>query len=119
MEETRRNTATRWPSRARTSNSVQGVGSSSRSGGTAATTRQAVSTAEKKAGRGSASRRAGGGVVVVMTSLCRAKWPSTGHFLGHSDAVRADRLIAVLLLLQTRARVTVGEVARELEVSAR
>jgi predicted DNA-binding transcriptional regulator YafY len=33
--------------------------------------------------------------------------------------VRADRLIAVLLLLQTRGRVTVGEVARELEVSAR
>jgi predicted DNA-binding transcriptional regulator YafY len=33
--------------------------------------------------------------------------------------VRADRLIAVLLLLQTRGRVTVREVARELEVSAR
>jgi predicted DNA-binding transcriptional regulator YafY len=33
--------------------------------------------------------------------------------------VRADRLIAVLLLLQTRGRVTVGEVAKELEVSAR
>jgi predicted DNA-binding transcriptional regulator YafY len=33
--------------------------------------------------------------------------------------VRADRLIAVLLLLQTRGRVTVGEVARELEISAR
>jgi predicted DNA-binding transcriptional regulator YafY len=33
--------------------------------------------------------------------------------------VRADRLIAVLLLLQTRGRVTVAEVARELEVSDR
>src|SRR3954464_12988021 len=35
------------------------------------------------------------------------------------SAVRADRLIAVLLLLQTRGRVTVAEVARELEVSSR
>jgi predicted DNA-binding transcriptional regulator YafY len=33
--------------------------------------------------------------------------------------VRADRLIAVLLLLQTRGRVTVAEVAGELEVSSR
>jgi predicted DNA-binding transcriptional regulator YafY len=33
--------------------------------------------------------------------------------------VRADRLIAVLLLLQTRGRVTVAEVGRELEVSSR
>jgi predicted DNA-binding transcriptional regulator YafY len=33
--------------------------------------------------------------------------------------MRADRLIAVLLLLQTRGRVTAAEVARELEVSAR
>src|SRR3954469_9306925 len=47
----------------------------------------------------------------------------SGHllatFLGQTVAVRADRLIAVLLLLQTRGRITVGEVARELEVSAR
>lgn len=35
------------------------------------------------------------------------------------SGVRADRLIAVLLLLQTRERVTVAEVARELEVSSR
>jgi predicted DNA-binding transcriptional regulator YafY len=35
------------------------------------------------------------------------------------STVRADRLIAVLLLLQTRGRVTVAEVARELEVSSR
>jgi predicted DNA-binding transcriptional regulator YafY len=33
--------------------------------------------------------------------------------------VRADRLIAVLLLLQTRGRMTVAEVARRLEVSER
>jgi predicted DNA-binding transcriptional regulator YafY len=39
--------------------------------------------------------------------------------LSHAVAVRADRLIAVLMLLQTRSRVTVGEVARELEVSPR
>jgi predicted DNA-binding transcriptional regulator YafY len=33
--------------------------------------------------------------------------------------VRADRLIAVLLLLQTRGRVTAAQVARELEISER
>jgi predicted DNA-binding transcriptional regulator YafY len=33
--------------------------------------------------------------------------------------VRADRLIAVLLLLQTRGRVTAAQVAGELEVSER
>ena len=33
--------------------------------------------------------------------------------------MRADRLIAVLLLLQTRGRITVGDVARELEISPR
>jgi predicted DNA-binding transcriptional regulator YafY len=33
--------------------------------------------------------------------------------------VRADRLIAVLLLLQTRGRITVADVARELEISTR
>jgi predicted DNA-binding transcriptional regulator YafY len=39
--------------------------------------------------------------------------------VAHAHGVRADRLIAVLLLLQTRGRVTVAEVARELEVSSR
>jgi predicted DNA-binding transcriptional regulator YafY len=47
----------------------------------------------------------------------------SGHLLatfsGMLGHVRADRLIAVLLLLQTRDRVTVAEVARELEVSSR
>jgi predicted DNA-binding transcriptional regulator YafY len=33
--------------------------------------------------------------------------------------VRADRLVAVLMLLQTRGRVTAGEVAAELEISER
>jgi len=33
--------------------------------------------------------------------------------------VRADRLVAVLMLLQTRGRVTAGEVAQELEISER
>jgi predicted DNA-binding transcriptional regulator YafY len=33
--------------------------------------------------------------------------------------MRADRLVAILLLLQTRGQVTAGEVARELEVSER
>lgn len=35
------------------------------------------------------------------------------------DDMRADRLVAVLMLLQTRGRVTAAEVARELEVSER
>lgn len=34
-------------------------------------------------------------------------------------SVRADRLVAILLLLQTRGQVTAGEVAEELEVSER
>src|ERR1700733_616790 len=33
--------------------------------------------------------------------------------------MRADRLVAVLMLLQTRGRVTAGEVAAELEISER
>jgi predicted DNA-binding transcriptional regulator YafY len=33
--------------------------------------------------------------------------------------MRADRLVAILLLLQTRGQVTAGEVARELEISER
>src|SRR6478752_6330264 len=33
--------------------------------------------------------------------------------------MRADRLVAILLLLQTRGHVTAGEVAAELEVSER
>ena len=33
--------------------------------------------------------------------------------------MRADRLVAILLLLQTRGQVTAGEVADELEVSER
>ena len=33
--------------------------------------------------------------------------------------MRADRLVAVLMLLQTRGRITAAEVATELEISAR
>ena len=33
--------------------------------------------------------------------------------------MRASRLVSVLLLLQTRGRMTAGELARELEVSER
>ena len=36
-----------------------------------------------------------------------------------AETVRADRLVAVLLLLQARGRVTAAEVAEELEVSER
>ena len=38
---------------------------------------------------------------------------------GQTGEVRADRLVATLLLLQARGRVTAAEVARELEVSER
>jgi predicted DNA-binding transcriptional regulator YafY len=47
----------------------------------------------------------------------------TGHLLTGSGAkignVRADRLVAILLLLQNRGRVTAAEVAEELEISER
>jgi predicted DNA-binding transcriptional regulator YafY len=39
--------------------------------------------------------------------------------LRHPDRVRADRLIATLLLMQARGRVTAAQVAAELEVSVR
>ena len=49
--------------------------------------------------------------------------PKTGQpvasFRGILGRVRADRLVATLLLLQRRPRVTAGEVAAELEVSER
>src|SRR5713226_6407293 len=49
--------------------------------------------------------------------------PQTGQFLacfsGKMGLVRADRLVAILLLLQVRARVTAAEVADELEVAER
>jgi predicted DNA-binding transcriptional regulator YafY len=40
-------------------------------------------------------------------------------FVCEFDGVRADRLMAILLLLQQREQVTAAEVARELEVSER
>src|SRR4051794_24555905 len=58
-----------------------------------------------------------------VSSSWRDPRSQSGHLLATSWRmlcdVRADRLIAVLLLLQTRGRVTVAEVARELEVSSR
>jgi len=44
---------------------------------------------------------------------------SLGLFVWKDGAVRADRLVAVLLMLQARGRVTASEVAQELEVSER
>ncbi|MCB0978181.1 MAG: YafY family transcriptional regulator [Acidimicrobiales bacterium] len=40
-------------------------------------------------------------------------------FIGEDQSVRADRLVAILILLQTRGQVTAAEVAAELEVSER
>src|SRR5262245_21498739 len=49
--------------------------------------------------------------------------PGTGqHVTGltdQDDGMRADRLVAILLLLQTRGQVTAAEVAAELEISER
>src|SRR4051812_28206619 len=50
-----------------------------------------------------------------MTPSWRLKCSSTDHFYG--VAMRADRLIAALLLMQARGRVTAAELATELEVS--
>ena len=47
------------------------------------------------------------------------KWPSSGRCLCQSGIVRADRLVAVLLILQARGRVTAAELAQELEISER
>jgi predicted DNA-binding transcriptional regulator YafY len=40
-------------------------------------------------------------------------------FVRETDGVRADRLVAILLMLQARGQVTAGEVAEELEISER
>src|SRR6202034_4367942 len=45
--------------------------------------------------------------------------PSSGHFVWHPGAMRADRLVAALLVLQARGRVTAKALADELEVSER
>src|SRR5213079_2153158 len=50
---------------------------------------------------------------------CRPKWPPHGRFSCQSRPMRADRLVATLLLLQARKRLTAAEVAAELEVSER
>ncbi len=46
-------------------------------------------------------------------------WPSVGLFWCKAFCVRADRLVALLLLLQQRQRVTAAGVAKELEISER
>src|SRR6059058_3123542 len=47
------------------------------------------------------------------------KRPPPDRFRWEHDEVRADRLVALLALLQTRGQMTAGEVAEELEVSER
>ena len=46
-------------------------------------------------------------------------WPSSGHFSWQTGPMRADRLVAALLVLQAKGRVTAAELAEELEVSER
>src|SRR4051794_10568437 len=77
----------------------------------------------------SRSSRTGGGIPGIAVSsvgrrvscavLCRSKWPPADRFSWQSRRMRADRLVATLLLLQARTRVTAAEVAAELEVSER
>src|SRR5262245_52285136 len=59
-----------------------------------------------------------------VVPYCSLKCSSSDHFVGGVEApglggedMRADRLVAALLLMQARGRVTAAEVAAELEVS--
>ena len=45
--------------------------------------------------------------------------PCRGRFVCDNRSMRADRLVAILLLLQSRTQVTAAEVAAELEISER
>src|SRR5258708_23080538 len=45
--------------------------------------------------------------------------PHAGRFRCDAGRMRADRLVAILLLLQARGQVTASEVATELEISER
>src|SRR5262249_26858007 len=47
------------------------------------------------------------------------KWSSDVQFWWHYRVMRADRLVATLLVLQARGRVTAAELADELEVSVK
>ena len=111
-----------WPRTSRTSKSGHGVGLSSWSGRTARITSAPVDAAAAKSGRGSVSRANGAGVGVCCVHEPMLR-PKSGHLLtgspGMMEQVRADRLVAVLMLLQTRGRVTAAEVAAELEISER
>src|SRR5690349_14883291 len=48
-----------------------------------------------------------------------SKWSPTVHILCEDQEMRADRLVATLLFLQAKGRVTAAEVADELEVSVK
>lgn len=55
----------------------------------------------------------------VRTDIVAWKPDTSCHEGTYADTVRASRLVNVLLLLQTRSRMTAGELATELEVSVR
>ena len=57
--------------------------------------------------------------VVVMDHHARRTGHLLASFVRDTGRVRADRLVATLLFLQSRGRVTAAEVAEELEVSER
>ena len=59
---------------------------------------------------------AAGRVSEVMSPSCGRNRSPPDRFTGSVVGVRADRLMAILLLLQQREQVTAAEVARELEV---
>ena len=62
---------------------------------------------------------AGGRCVRSWIHRAPSKWSSPGHFGWEDVGMRADRLVATLLVLQARGRVTAAEVAEELEVSVK
>src|SRR5689334_5981578 len=50
-------------------------------------------------------------------SASAVKCSSNEHFEQEPESMRADRLVATLLLMQARGRITASELAKELEVS--
>ena len=78
---------------------------------------EGVDVAEVLAQPGRHDRSWGGGA--HATSMPREKWSSSDHFGCNDGGMRADRLVATLLVLQARGRVTAAEVADELEVSVK
>src|SRR5690606_30237717 len=103
----------RWagsPTRRRRADSGQPAGWCGASRTTASTTR----TRPRSAWRTRAARRS-----PEPRSSSRAIRPHTGPFPSHSDRVRVERLLRILLMLQSRDRVTVGELAGRLGVARR